>query len=110
VNFVLTMKMISKETSNPFYLFARASRQMQVNQVLTQGLLLDTEYQSDRVINYYYIHGFFVELVYDATTLQVVEVLPFKRGYSLSPILYSAEKNSAKLSSLEVNEKAFSLN
>lgn len=66
-----------------FQSFVKFSPERQSEILKTTGLLLDTDFEHDSIVNLYFLSGFFVEEIVDKTTRELKFVLPFKHGFKI---------------------------
>lgn len=65
------------------YQFNRLSEEEQIKTVWSIGVFLDNYISKTEWLSCYAIDMFFVELLYDAGTNEIIEVRSFKSGHSL---------------------------
>lgn len=78
------------ETSNKllfnrqsFQEFVKFKPERQSEVLKSTGLLLDTDFEQDTIVNLYFLSGFFVEEIIDKKTRKLQFVLPFKHGFKI---------------------------
>lgn len=65
-----------------FYHFARMKSDEQQELLNSSGILVDTDFLSDRFIHLYFLNGFFVEVTVCPET-DKIDIVPFKQGYRM---------------------------
>lgn len=70
-----------------FYKFIRLNKEEQGRLLTERGMFLDLDDEEETMTRLYFLDGFFVEEVFCKNTNQVIEMIPFKRGYRLESFL-----------------------
>jgi hypothetical protein len=78
------METINNLNIHCFYRFARMNNIAQEQILQHHAHLIDTDLLKDTVINVYYLKGFFVEETRSADKNEVLDIVPFKRGYRIN--------------------------
>lgn len=69
--------------SESFNSFVKYAPKTQSDILKKTGLLLDTDFEKDTIVNLYFLSGFFVEEIIDKNTRELQFVLPFKQGFKI---------------------------
>ena len=48
---------------------------------------LDEDYEEEKIINLYFMDGFFVEETYSSKEKEITDIIPYKRGYKIERFL-----------------------
>ena len=70
-------------SAQSFHSFIKFNPERQAEILRANGLLLDTEFERDSIVNLYFISGFFVEEILDKNTRELQFVLPFRHGFKI---------------------------
>ena len=61
-----------------------------------KGLFIDQDTENNKLINLYYIDGFFVEEIMSMEEKRVLEIIPFRQGYKVEKYFEIKEVLSLK--------------
>ncbi|MGZ3901452.1 MAG: hypothetical protein ACXVC7_03745 [Bacteroidia bacterium] len=70
-----------------FYDFAKMSLETKSSALLERATWLDEDYEEGRIINLYFMDGYFVEETFSTNTKKVIDIIPYKRGYKIERFL-----------------------
>jgi len=81
---------LSKEKRNigeSFFEFNKLPLRTKLDMLFESAFFVDEDRENDRVIQLFFLKGFFVEKVVCINTGAVIEVIPFKNGYRIYQFL-----------------------
>lgn len=83
----------SIENLKSFHDFNKLSITEKKELLSAEGIFLDLESEDDLVTRLYFLNGFFVEEVFSRSKNEIVELIPYKKGFKIESYL----KNDSSL-------------
>ena len=78
-----TMTRHKEQVAQSFSRFNRLPTAEKLAQLISRGLLIDTDLDGDKIIKLYFLDGFFVEKI-ETLSQEHVELIPYRSGYRIS--------------------------
>lgn len=69
--------------------FARLSKTQQITMLAQEAVLLDLDSEKAIITRLYFIDGFFVEEVFNRDLNEIVDIIPYRKGFRIKSFLKS---------------------